>query len=128
MRRSQNGSHPHWPSRNAKRSRGNRSITPPMMTSMHASICSTECVEMWAMPSVLKRSAPAARMREPVVPRVVPRPVVEDVRAEEDRLHRELGDGAACLGDGTLDVVGRDHGSAEEPLRVRRLDEVVQPV
>jgi hypothetical protein len=38
-----------------------------MMTSMHASICSMECVEMWAMPACWNRSAPAARMREPVV-------------------------------------------------------------
>ena len=38
-----------------------------MMTSMQASICSTECVEMWAMPMLLNRSAPAAFMREPVV-------------------------------------------------------------
>jgi len=42
-------------------------VTPPMMTSMQASICSTECVEMWAMPRLLNRSAPAAFMREPVV-------------------------------------------------------------
>ena len=42
-------------------------MTPPMMMSMQASICSIEWVEMWAMPIVLKRSVPAAFMREPVV-------------------------------------------------------------
>ena len=41
-------------------------MTPPMMMSMHASICSIECVEMWAVPMFLKRSVPAAD--QPLVP------------------------------------------------------------
>ena len=42
-------------------------MTPPMMTSMQASICSIEWVEMCAIPRAWKRSVPAAFMREPVV-------------------------------------------------------------
>ena len=42
-------------------------MTPPMMMSMQASICSIEWVEMCAMPRLLKRSVPAAFIREPVV-------------------------------------------------------------
>src|SRR5205823_13702147 len=65
---------------------------------------------------------------ERVIERVVPRLVVVDVGAQEDRLHAELQDGAAGFGDRTRDIVRRHAGGAEQALRIGRPDVVVEPV
>ena len=65
---------------------------------------------------------------ERVIIPVVPRPIVEDVGSEEDRLHPELPHRASRLRHRARHVVGRDGGGAEETLGVGGLDVVVQPV
>src|SRR5262249_36871398 len=61
-----------------------------------------------------------------LVVEVVPVPAIDDGRAQEDAAEAQLVHTAAGLGDGVIDVEGRDHADPHQPLTVGRT-EVIQP-
>src|SRR5713101_9703554 len=53
---------------------------------------------------------------------VVPVPAMDDVWAQEDAAEAQLVHTAAGLGDGIIDVEGRDHAGPHQPLPVGRTE------
>src|SRR5262252_9394337 len=66
------------------------------------------------------------RRPQRLVVEVVPVSAIDDVRAQEDAAEAQLVHTAARLGDGVIDVEGRDHAGPYQPLTVGRT-EVIQP-
>src|SRR5205807_2113007 len=64
---------------------------------------------------------------ERLVVRIVPVPPVHLVRSQEHRAEAVLADAAPGLGDGVVDVEGRDHAGAEQALWIL-LAELMEPV